>query len=461
MGAEASLTPLARPVNPGEETEVELTVTNTGGVVDQFTFELLGDPAAWAVAEPSGLSLFPGQSQTAKLRFRPPVDPRLAPGPCPYAVRVSSNEDPQSPRVEEGVLEIAGIAVLSADLSPRTARARGKRAGKYQVALDNRGNAPVLVDLTGYDAQDLVDVTVQPPRIEVGPGHAAFVTARARARNRFWRGPGVLHRFTVAAVPVQGGPGSSQGAAPNAGLPQSEPAGQPGQPGQSRPQRPGPAGPAPLDASLLHEAAIPAWVGKATALLLLAAIALTALWFTVLKPVVRDAATGAANQALTAAGLAPGAGSLGGAAGSGGGSSPSGASSGPASGGTSASSSSPPASAPNSPTGPASPAPVAFAVDLKANSALTAGTHQAYTVTDLVLQNPNGDTGALTITRGGSTLISTRLENFRDYDLHFVTAITVGSGQSLNVSVTCDKPGQGQTVCTPAVLVSGMSHTLA
>lgn len=442
MGAEASLTPTAQPVNPGEEAEVELVVTNAGGVVDSFTLEILGDPAAWARIEPSGLSLFPGQSETAKLRFRPPVDPGLTPGPRPYAVRITSNEDPLRPRVEEGVLAIAGVPVLTADLSPRTGRARGRRAGKYQVALDNRGNAPVLVDLAGYDAQDLVDVTVQPPRIEIGPGAAAFVTARARARRRFWRGPSVLHRFTVAARPVQ-----SHSDQPD------EPNGQAAQPGR------GVNGPEPLAASLLQEAAIPSWVGKAAALVLLAAIALTALWFTVLKPVVKDAATGAANQALNAAGIPTGGP---GSGGGGGGASPTGSTAGGGAGsgsGGSAASSSPAASVPTPPAGPVLPAPIAFAVDLKSNGHLTAGTHQAYTVTDLVLQNPNGDTGSLTITRGGNTLISTRMENFRDYDLHFVTAITVGAGQSLTISVTCDKPGGGATSCSPAVLVSGMSHT--
>lgn len=452
MGAEASLTPTAQPVNPGEEAEVELVVTNAGGVVDSFTLEVLGDPAAWAHIEPSGLSLFPGQSETAKLRFRPPVDPGLTPGPRPYAVRITSNEDPQHPRVEEGVLAIAGVPVLSADLSPRTGRARGKRAGKYQIALDNRGNAPVLVDLSGYDAQDLVDVTVQPPRIEVGPGAAAFVSARVRARRRFWRGPSVLHRFTVAARPVQPQAEQAASAQPTGQRSYSAP-----QPAKSAA---GPNTPEPLDASLLQEAAIPAWVGKAAALVLLAAIALTALWFTVLKPVVKDAATGAANQALSAAGIPTGGP---GGGGGGGGASPSGSGGGAGaspSGGSSASSS-PSASAPTTPVGPTLPAPIAFAVDLKANGHLTAGTHQTYTVTDLVLQNPNGDTGSLTITRGGNTLISTRMENFRDYDLHFVTAITVGAGESLNISVTCDKPGGGATSCSPAVLVSGMSHTVA
>lgn len=434
MGAEASLTPAVAPVKPGEEAEVELSVTNTGGVVDSFTLEVLGDPAAWAVAEPPSLSLFPGQSETAKVRFRPPVGPQLRPGPRPYAIRISSNEDPAHPRVEEGALDIAGIPVLTADISPRTGRARGKRAGRYQVAVDNRGNAATLVDLAGWDGQDLVDVAIEPPRIEVGPGAAVFATARTRARTRFWRGPSVLHRFTVAARPADPASGANT--------------------------------PGPMDASLLQEAAVPSWLGKAAMLALLAVIAATTLWFTVLKPVVHDAATSAANQALAAAGLAPGGGALSGSGGGagGGGSTPAAAGNGGGAAPSAKASASTSAVAPaptTAPPGPNLPAPVAFAVQIKGNNSLTAGTHQVYTITDLILQNPNGDTGSLVISRAGNNLITTRMENYRDYDLHFVTAITIGTGQSLTVSVTCDKPGAGQTSCSPAVLVSGMSHTVA
>lgn len=436
MGAEASLTPPVQPVKPGEAAEIELAVTNTGAVVDSFTFEVLGDPAAWAVVEPSALSLFPGQSESAKVRFTPPVGPRLTPGPRPFAVRVISNEDPTRPRVEEGALDIAGVPVLAADLSPRTGRARGRRAGKYQVAVDNHGNAPALVDLSGWDTQDLVDVTLSPPRIEVGPGAAVFATARTRARRRFWRGPGVLHRFTVAARPA------GDGSAANT--------------------------PDPMEASLLQEAAVPGWGGNAAVLALLAMVAATVLWFTVLKPVVRDTATNATNQALTAAGLTPGAGSVpGGGGGGAGGGSGSGSGANAAGSGTTPTSgpsaSSSPTTVPTTPAAANPPAPVPFAVELKANGgndSLTAGNHQLLAVTDLVLQNPNGDTGSLVISRGGNTLIDTRMENFRDYDLHFVTAITVGANQSLSISVTCDKPGGGASSCTPAVLVSGTSRAL-
>jgi hypothetical protein len=431
MGADASLTPAVVPVRPGGEAEAELSVRNTGGVVDRFSVEILGAAAAWAECDPPTLSLFPGQAETVRVRFRLPAGTSTPPGPLPFGVRIVAAEDAAHPTVEEGALDIAPVPVLSADISPRTGRARGRRAGRYQLAVDNRGNAAAVVDLAGWDTQDLVDVTVTPPSVEVAAGGAAFVTVRARARNRVWRGANVLHRFSVGVRP--------------AGDPQSPDA---------------PEAPQPLEASLLQEPAIPGWVPKVAMLAVLGLIAVAVLWFAVLKPVVRDAATSATNAALLANGItpAPSGPSVSGGGGSGGGGSKSGSGSGP--------SPSPSSSAVTVPTTPAAPSskapppPVAFATELLSNQLLTADAKQTLTVTDLVLQNPNGDTGTLTITRAGKVLISTRLENYRDYDLHFVTPITISPGQTLGVDVggPC-KPGGGNTQCTPAVLVSGMSGT--
>jgi len=435
MGAEASLTPAVLPVRPGTEAVAELSVTNTGTVVDSFTLEVLGDAAAWARCEPPVLSLFPGQSETVRVTFAPPAGPGTRPGHLAFGIRIRPTEDAAHPAVEEGALDIAGIPALSTDISPRTGRARGRRAGRYQVAVDNRGNAPAVVELAGWDGQDLVDVSVDPQSIEVGPGAAVFVKTRTRARKRVWRGASVLHRFTVGVRPT----------------------GDPADPYA-------PKAPEPLEASLLQEAAIPGWLAKVSGLVVLALVALAVLWFTVLKPVVRDTATNATNQALNAAGITPAANAAGSGGGAGGGSgSGSGGSGGSnAAGSPSASASAaatPPATSPTPPTS-AAPAPAAFALELGSSQSLTAGAKQTYTVTDLILQNPAGDAGTLNITRAGKALITTRMENYRDYDLHFVTPITITPGQSLSISVTCTKAGGGNSACTPEVLVSGMSsHT--
>jgi hypothetical protein len=71
-------------------------------------------------------------------------------------------------------------------------------------------------------------------------------------------------------------------------------------------------------------------------------------------------------------------------------------------------------------------------------------------ITDLIFSNPNGTPGALVVMRGTTPLIQLKLDNFRDYDLHFVTPIVIPSGQQLNLSLTCTS-----SPCDPAVFYSG------
>src|SRR5437870_12073428 len=59
MASVATINPDSISVQPGGEAECELRVRNTGRIVDQFSFEALGDAAPWTTFEPSSVSLFP------------------------------------------------------------------------------------------------------------------------------------------------------------------------------------------------------------------------------------------------------------------------------------------------------------------------------------------------------------------------------------------------------------------
>ena len=72
-------------------------------------------------------------------------------------------------------------------------------------------------------------------------------------------------------------------------------------------------------------------------------------------------------------------------------------------------------------------------------------------VTDFVFSNPNGAEGAVVVLRNDVPLMQLRLENFRDYDLHFVTPIVFGPDDTFNLSLACSSGGS----CDPAVLYSG------
>jgi hypothetical protein len=439
MGAEATLNPGRLPVAPADQAATEIVVKNTGLVVDSFTLSVLGPVAAWAFCEPEVLRLFPGQEAAAHVVLQPPLAPGLY-GPVAFGVRVASSEDPPGSVVEEGVLDIAPMSLVAADLSPRTGRARGMGASRHRVAVDNRGNAPAIVPLVGGDDADTAQVVVKPPELEVPPGSAAFADVRVSGRRRFWRGTPVTHRFQVTAHPPEGDPLTTEG-------------------------------------TLMQEAVVPSWLPRAVAVAAVAAVAAAALWFGVLRPTVRDAATSAgtaaAQKVVNAAleqGTSPASG--GATAGSAGPRSP--ASSGgkatpnasatpkatpkPGSSATPRSSATPttsPKPASGSTATPARPAPAPFALTLDTTSkpALTVAAGHTVALTDLVMMNPAGDQGMLTLSRSGQVLFSLQLADFREYDLHFITAIMIDAGQNFSLSVACQNSGGKK--CTPTVMVSG------
>ncbi|WP_320408499.1 hypothetical protein [Streptomyces nodosus] len=189
----------------------------------------------------------------------------------------------------------------------------------------------------------------------------------------------------------------------------------------------------------------------------LVAAALVGLWYSVLRPAVRSAAREAitpevvesaarqgdadANGGGNGKGQGASGGGEGGAAGSGGASATPGgdASSAPGDGAT---------AQPGEPGGPAVPKSARVQVQAAVGGGATRRT--AYTVpkgktfelTDIVVQNPQGDAGTLVVATDDGQLLNLALENFRDSDYHFVTPIEVPSGGRITLAVSCRQVGK-------------------
>ncbi len=112
MGAIVRLSSDALEVVPGTDVSLQVTVRNTGTVVDQFAIDVLGDAAQWATVEPATLSLFPAAEGAVTIRFAAPRSSSVAAGDIPFAVRASSHEDPQGSAVEEGTLTVHAFSDL-------------------------------------------------------------------------------------------------------------------------------------------------------------------------------------------------------------------------------------------------------------------------------------------------------------------------------------------------------------
>lgn len=428
MTATAILHPQDLAVEPGGEASCEVRVRNTGTVVDEFRLDVLGEAAAWAAVEPSALRLFPGAEDTAVVRFRPPRSYQVPAATVPVGVRVISAEE-QTSTVAEAYLRIAEFDEAVAEAVPRTSH--GRMSAVHELAVDNRGNRPMDVRVTGYDPDDLLDFGVRPETRLIDPGTAAFFRVKVKPRKRFWRGSPVTRPFQLLI---------------------------------EQEERP----PLAVDGTMLQDRMLPRWVLPSAALLGAGALLLLVGWFALLKPQINSAAKEAAQEAAqeVVAETAERAANAEQAAQNAAQAAENAEASGEeatdeikqirAQGGVNgppfdrrlAAADSPqndnPNDAPAATTGDGNPVEYVVPDD------------KILMLTDLVFENPQGDVGALQLQRGDQPLISLALQNFRTFDLHYATPIQVPGGSTLRLVLTCEElTDTDLQACRSAVGMSG------
>jgi hypothetical protein len=357
--------------------------------------------------------------------FRPPRVYTTTAGPSPFGVRVLSHEDPDGSVVEEGTVTVEAFDERTVELIPHTSR--GRRAARHDIALDNRGNARVAPSFGGVDPNDEIRFDFVPPALSVDPGTVQFARLRVRPRRSFWRGEPRTHPFQVVV--------DEQGKEPLL-----------------------------VEGSMLQEAILPKWFWRAVLAVVAAAIVLALLWFTVFRPTIKSEAKDAAKKevapvvtALNDAGITLPPTTTGG--GGGGGATTTTAAGGGGGGGATTTI---PGGGGGTGGGAANAngaidfrlAPsVGASVSADAARPIPAG--KTFTMTDVVFQNPKGDTGTISILRNQDVLFTSSLENFRDLDFHFVAPYVFPAGTSVTVRVDCGTPGAGGAACSAAASFSG------
>lgn len=399
MGASASLQPTTLTITPGSSGSVDVRIRNTGSVVDEFTVTVVGEAAGWATVLPPSVSLFPGSDATVRVDFAPPAVADGPSGAVPFGVRVVSKEDPGGSVVEEGTLDVAPFLAVQVELQPRTSR--GRRGATHEVAIDNQGTKPIEATVSAVDPDGLLAFAAEPSTIAVAPNSAAFVKLKVKPTKPFRKGPPLTRMFQVV-VDEAGAPlGQAQG-------------------------------------MMVQEPTQPPWLRRAAFFSLLGLLLLAGLWFALVKPAVRSAAKEAAVEAVappTISGDDSG-GSGSGSSGSGG--SGSGSSSGAGTGGAL--------------VGAAGSTTIDGRLFLteKGTQSFEVPAGSTLQLTDIVLQNPAGESGPLQIRRNGTALLVVDLANFRDLDYHFVAPIVFTSGQKLELNAECTSP-----TCTPGAYFAG------
>jgi hypothetical protein len=422
MGVSVAFDRTSLEAQPGQQASCTIQVRNSGAVVDRVLLDLLGQARPWAAVDPPELSLLPGTTGTARIVFQPPRAPFPAAGEIPFAVRAMSQEDPEGSVIAEGAVAITPFTDIRADLVPRTSHAR--RRGHHRLIVENRGNVQAALDLAASDEDNALEFRFRPGFLTAGPGTATFVRLRAEPRKRFFKGPAKSLPFQVFVL--GGGPE-----------------------------------PVTVDGAVLQRQIMPEWLLPLVMIATVAADALVALWFLVLKPEVHSAAVQAvsaqthalassaakASQAATKADKAATAAS------------------------SAASASASAAHAKNSAAGAAGSA-AATSVTAPVSTLMPAGTaagktgkftyklttRQTLSVSDVLLENPAGDTGTMNIQNGNKPLFEFALTDFRDLDYHFVQPLVFTAAHPLEIVVSCQNTGS--TKCTPALSFSGTVVTV-
>lgn len=419
---------------PGEETSLPLQVRNSGTTVEEYRFEVAGACAAWTTVEPATLSLYPGSTETVSVTFRPPRDPSVPAGETPFGIRVVPTSDHTEPVVPEGLVAVAPFTEVTAELVPRGSH--GVLRGRHKIAVDNRGNAPLTVALSARSGTERTGITFTRPELTVEPGRAAFAELRVKPAKRLWRGTPVVHTFQAVVAP-------------------------PAPDGEE------PAAPVVLDGSYQQEAILPRWLPRALVLACVLALILTGFWYGMLRPAVKSAAREAITPEVIASatsGPDQGGGQTDGTTGGGSGG---GATTAPPLAPTPTPTPTPTASAKPSvkPSAKATakplPAPVPTSAQVqvrdgvgggsRSGTALTVPAGKTFRLTDIVVQNPQGDAGTVVVTVDrGARVLTLALENFRDSDYHFVTPIMVPAGGEVTMTVDCRKVGRPVNAPAPS-----------
>ncbi len=416
MATSATIAPAALSIDPGTAATLTVSVLNDTLLVESFELSAVGGAAVWTRIEPATLTIYPGQTETATVTVLAPRLPEAVVGQVALGVRARAVEQPDVSVVAEALLTVNPFTETEAELLPRIAHGRGRK--RVRVAIDNRGNVPLVAQVAGQ-SDDRLGLSTPTPDVAVDPGHTEFVDIDLRPVKRVWRGDQVTHQFSVLLSPVD----------------TDEPFVLPG--------------------SYVQERVFPKWLWKLLLALLLLLLALLALWFFVLKPTIESAARDAveeplaqandksdaaaqqadsaaqkANDALEAVGETP---------------------------------------EPVEPVSTSTTSDVDIRFELAdvpggdpdESDRWTVPANSVLRITDVVISNPRGDFGTLTIENRdvAAPIFTTGLENFRDIDFHFVTPLQLVAGDELFTTLDCARiappvSGPARTECGASVLIT-------
>jgi len=189
-------------LTPGQPVVVKVTLANTGTTVDHLSLFAEGVPQSWVQGPGREVQLNPGQQETATLTIQAPRLPNSRAGMYPVTLRARSRENPGDSGSASVRWTVAPFT--SESLALRPTRVRARRTARFNITLQNSGNAPVQYALAGEDPEEKLQYQFAWPAVTVDPGASSSVPTVIHAP---WKisGQPEMRDFRISARPANGG----------------------------------------------------------------------------------------------------------------------------------------------------------------------------------------------------------------------------------------------------------------
>ncbi|MEO6570005.1 MAG: hypothetical protein ABIO83_00510 [Ilumatobacteraceae bacterium] len=394
-------------VQPGQTTSLSLAIENVGDRTESYTIIPAGFTAGWTTVSRGNITLFGGSRDVVEVLVRPPALHSTTAGPTGLAIRVIPQSAPDDAVIAETVVGVRPFD--DRRITTLQPVQRGRRRATFEFMVENHGNNLASCRLHLVDATNRVDGTFDPPAVGVAPGASSLVRLHLRAQHRFFRRNERQLEFEIDATEPDHDPAAGR-------------------------------------ATLIQPSSISGSAIWRTAAVLATLAAVVAAWFAVVRPELDDAVDRAVDARIADIGAVPS------------GTVPE----------TVASTSPSVVEVPVTPDAATPPAdegePVAYriAVDVgvtqERSESIAIPPDSRFLLTDIVLQNPNGDLGSAQLLRNGDILYQWNLgemEKANEFQPR-ISPLPFEPSDNVVLAVSCDVVGQTVgTGCEIAVLLGG------
>jgi beta-lactam-binding protein with PASTA domain len=190
-------------VEPGQRDKVLALVRNQSGIVDNYVLTVDGLPDDWYAIYPDTVYLVPfgtggTYEQEVEIHIHPPRTPQAEAKLWELTVVAHSKAHGTTAASAPLGLTILPYTETATKLSPQ--RSKGRRKAHFDVAVENKANAPVLVALEGEDDDGELEFGFNRPPQQIPPGQTVTSEMQVRPPKQIWIGRPQERRLTVRTL---------------------------------------------------------------------------------------------------------------------------------------------------------------------------------------------------------------------------------------------------------------------